>query len=119
MLCFIILYTLYSVWFISLIDTVKMHLYQFNQTLKSEEQILPLFTLKDLKSNLFTFLIGICIFLAIVGQGMIIYYIQKHAPKNRPINKMFLIDQVCSATIGINCTLDFQFSIFGLWLFSL
>ena len=36
----------------------------------------------------------ICAVIAILGQIMIVFYIAKHAPKNRPINKMILVDQV-------------------------
>ena len=38
----------------------------------------------------------ICAVATIIGQGMIIYYIKRHAPKERPINKLVLIDQVCA-----------------------
>ena len=54
---------------------------------------------QGLKSNSYVILIGICSGLTILGQALIIYYIQRHAPKNRPINQMFLIDQVCKANI--------------------
>ena len=33
------------------------------------------------------------------GQGMIIFYIKKHAPNERPINRMILIDQVWKVNI--------------------
>ena len=36
----------------------------------------------------------ICAAIAIGGQSMIIFYIAKYAPKERPINKMILLDQV-------------------------
>ena len=39
---------------------------------------------------------SICIIATIVGEVMIIYYIVKYAPKERPINKLVLIDQVCT-----------------------
>ena len=33
--------------------------------------------------------------ISICGQAMIIIYIARYAPKQRPINRMILIDQVC------------------------
>ena len=38
---------------------------------------------------------SICASIAIVGEALVIFYILQHAPKERPLNKMILIDQVC------------------------
>ena len=45
---------------------------------------------------LFTSSSTTCAVIAVVGQGMIIQYIIKYASKERPINKLVLIDQVCN-----------------------
>ena len=37
-----------------------------------------------------------CFILTAIGEAMVIYYIARHAPKERPINKLVLIDQVCT-----------------------
>ena len=39
-------------------------------------------------------LTGIGSFIAIFIKGLIMYYVQYEAPKNRPINRMILFDQV-------------------------
>ena len=36
-----------------------------------------------------------CFILTAIGEAMVIYYIARHAPKERPINKLVSIDQVC------------------------
>ena len=36
-----------------------------------------------------------CLIVTAVGEAMVTYYIARHAPKERPINKLVLIDQVC------------------------
>ena len=43
---------------------------------------------------LFIVYYSICSVIAIAGQIMIVFYISKYAPKDRPINKMILVDQV-------------------------
>ena len=40
-----------------------------------------------------------CLIVTAVGEGMVIYYIIRHAPRERPINKLVLIDQVCKTHI--------------------
>ena len=42
-------------------------------------------------------LVGIGSFIGIFIKGLIIYYVQYEAPKNRPINRMILFDQVIKA----------------------
>ena len=41
-----------------------------------------------------TILIGINSFIGISIKGLFMYYVQYKAPKNRPINRMILFDQV-------------------------
>ena len=36
-----------------------------------------------------------CFIVTAIGEAMVIYYTARHAPKERPINKLVLIDQVC------------------------
>ena len=39
---------------------------------------------------------SVCAIIAIFGEALIIFYIARHAPKNRPLNRMILIDQASS-----------------------
>ena len=39
---------------------------------------------------------SVCAIIAIFGEALIIFYIARHAPKKRPLNRMILIDQVSS-----------------------
>ena len=50
--------------------------------------------LENWQKWMFTFSSTICAVITVVGQGMIIHYIIKYASKERPINKLVLIDQV-------------------------
>ena len=54
-----------------------------------------MFEWDEWKLNLFTFFYGFSALIAIAGKTMIVYYIIRIAPKGRPLNRMFLIDQVC------------------------
>ena len=47
-----------------------------------------------------TIMIGIDSFIGIFIKGLFIYYVQYEAPKNRPINRMILFDQVINFTIS-------------------
>ena len=49
---------------------------------------------QEWKSDLSILISTICAITTVSGQGMIINYITRHAPKERPINRLFLIDQV-------------------------
>ena len=55
---------------------------------------ISIFRWQEWKSNLFLVFLGSCIVIAIGGQGMIIFYIGRYATKERPINRMILVDQV-------------------------
>ena len=55
---------------------------------------LPMFQWPEWKSKSVVLLSTISIVFSLCGKGMIVYYIKTYAPKDRPINKMFLIDQV-------------------------
>ena len=59
-----------------------------------EDHSLTFFRWEEWISKLLTFFLAICALVSIIGTTMIIFYIAKHAPKERPINRMILIDQV-------------------------
>ena len=59
-----------------------------------ENHSLPIFQWEEWKSKLFTGFTLVAVAVNFFGQGMIIFYIKRHAPAERPINKMYLIDQV-------------------------
>ena len=70
---------------------VDHHDYEFTNV---EDHTLPYFKWEWWQLYLFIAYYIICAVIAIVGQTMIIFYIARYAPKNRPINKMILVDQV-------------------------
>ena len=47
------------------------------------------------KLDMFFMFSTFCFIVTAVGEAMVIYYIARYAPKERPINKLVLIDQVC------------------------
>ena len=49
-----------------------------------------------------TILIGIDSFIGIFIKGLFMYYVQFKAPKNRPINRMILFDQVILKVFGFH-----------------
>ena len=67
---------------------------QINQTIIVDNQFALINKLQELASVLHILLLGACAVLVIGGQGLIIHYIKNHTPKDRPINRMFLIDLV-------------------------
>ena len=64
--------------------------------LNVNEDSTPLNYWQKWKSALPTFFSAICAFLIVCGKGMIINYIRRHAPIERPINRLVLIDEVSS-----------------------
>ena len=50
------------------------------------------------KLTFFIILYAIFAIITICGQAMIVYYVWKHAPKERTINRMIFLDQVISST---------------------
>ncbi len=68
---------------------------QTNHTFKVDDHFMPLNIWQEWKSDLSILFSGIWAVVIGSGQGMIIHYIRRHAPKERPINRLFLIDQVC------------------------
>ena len=68
---------------------------QTNNTFLVDEKLNLFDNLYGWKSDLFILSKTFCDIVTICGEGMIIYYISRHAPKERQINKLVLIDQVC------------------------
>ena len=59
-----------------------------------ENYSLPMFQWPEWKSKFVVLFSTISIVFSLCGKGMIVYYIKTYAPKDRSMNKMFLIDQV-------------------------
>ena len=68
---------------------------QTNNTFFVDENLYLFDNLYSWKSELFFLSKAFCDIATICGEGMIVYYISRHAPKERQINKLVLIDQVC------------------------
>ena len=58
-----------------------------------EDHAVPIFKLKYWQLDLLICYYLICAIIAIVGEALVIFYIMQHAPKERPLNRMILIDQ--------------------------
>ena len=56
------------------------------------------------KLDMFFMFSTFCFIVTAVGEAMVIYYIARHAPKERPINILVLIDQVCKTHIEFQST---------------
>ena len=61
----------------------------------TEDHGVPIFKLQYWQLVLLICYYSICGIIAIVGEALVIFYIVQHAPKERPLNRMILIDQVC------------------------
>ena len=59
-----------------------------------KDHSLPIFKLQYWQLVLFICYYSVCAIITIVGEAMVIFYIVQHAPKNRPLNRMILIDWV-------------------------
>ena len=59
-----------------------------------EDHAVPFFKLQYWQLVLLICYYSICASIAIVGEALVIFYILQHAPKERPLNRMILIDQV-------------------------
>ena len=60
-----------------------------------EDQSLSIFSWQGWSLWVFKCFLAFCGLICIIGRFLIIHYIQKYAPKQRPINRMILVDQVC------------------------
>ena len=69
---------------------------QTNNTFLVDEKLNLFDNLYGWKSDLFILFKTFCNIANICGEGMIVYYISRHAPKERQINKLVFIDQVCT-----------------------
>ena len=65
-----------------------------NQIIEIHDHSLSLLNWPGWQLSLYLLFLAICSVIAIGGRTMIIYYLLRHAPKERPINKMILVDQV-------------------------
>ena len=61
-----------------------------------EDHLVPIYRLQWWELYLLICYYAICAIVVISGQLMIIFFIQRYAPKKRPINTMILVDQVCT-----------------------
>ena len=64
------------------------------QIIETEDHNLSIYKLEKWQSNILVSFLCVCLVIDIVGKGMIIFYIGNYAPKERPINRMILVDQV-------------------------
>ena len=67
---------------------------QTNLTFLDNDNFLLLSYWEEWKSDLFFIFNLTCKIVTVIFEGMIIFYIARHAPKKRPINKLILIDEV-------------------------
>ena len=67
---------------------------QTYQVIKVDDQSLSIFKWKSLEQILLVFCLTVTGLICISGQSMIIHYIHKYSKKERPYNKLILIDQV-------------------------
>ena len=59
-----------------------------------EDHAVPILKLQYWQFVCLIFYYSVCAIIAIFGEALIIFYIARHAPKKRPLNRMILIDQV-------------------------
>ena len=59
-----------------------------------KDHSVPIFKLQYWQLVLFICYYSVCAIITIVGEALVIFYIVQHAPKNRPLNRMILIDWV-------------------------
>ena len=78
-----------------------------------KDHSIPIFKLQYWQLVLFICYYSVCAIITIVGEALVIFYIARHAPKNRPLNRMILIDQV-----GFPAFFNFLTYIFFLLTFS-
>ena len=69
------------------------------QTNQLEDHSLSIFKMHGLKLYISSTFMFISTLIAITGEAMIIYYIQKYSPKEHSINKMISVDQVSNFSI--------------------
>jgi hypothetical protein len=67
-----------------------------------EDHAVPIFKLQCWQLVLLSCYYSICASIAIVGEALVIFYILQHAPKERPLNRMILLDQVCISVCFFN-----------------
>ena len=61
-----------------------------------EDHSFLIFEMQGAKLYLLIFYITIFSLITITGEAIIIFYIQKYSPKERSINTLILVDQVCN-----------------------
>ena len=69
------------------------------QTNQLEDHSLSIFKMHGLKLYISSTFMFISTLIAITGEAMIVYYIQKYSPKEHSINKMISVDQVSNFSI--------------------
>ena len=70
--------------------------HQIFQIINIEDQTTAIFKWEWWQRSLVFVLYTICSVIVISGEAMIIIYIGKYAPKDRAINRMIFVDQVCN-----------------------
>ena len=68
------------------------------EAINVDDHLVPIYRLQWWELYLFICYYVICAIIVISGQLMIIFFIKRYAPKERPINRMILVDQVRTIT---------------------
>ena len=68
--------------------------FEYLQIIAIEDNSLLIFSWQGWSVGVFKCFLGICGLTCIIGRSLIINFILKYAPKQRPINTMILVDQV-------------------------
>ena len=68
------------------------------ETINVDNHLVPIYRLQWWELYLLICYYVICAIIVISGQLMIIFFIKRYAPKERPINRMILVDQVRTIT---------------------
>ena len=66
------------------------------QIIDLEDHSLSMFEMQGLELGILLTFYVIFALIAITGEAMIVFYIQRYSPKEQSINRMVLIDQVCT-----------------------
>ena len=69
---------------------------QMYQIIDIENHSLSIFGMQGLQFGFLIIFYVIFSLMVITGEAMIVFYIKKYSPKERSINRMILVDQVCS-----------------------
>ena len=65
------------------------------QIIELDQSVVSMLHLGFITTVISAILIGVDSFVGIYIKGLIMYYVKYKAPKDRPINRMILLDQVC------------------------